>query len=169
MSERIALVGSCSFPSPELVREYVRALPAGVTVVSGGAKGVDTWAEEAAKACDLETLIFHADWEMLGRSAGPIRNEQIINHADRVVAFWNGVSRGTLNSILHACYAGIPIETIDANGNQIGLSEALARAEKNGAFQSWAKGRERSGKDAPDTIDALLGRISGGRGGSCDT
>jgi hypothetical protein len=43
-------------------------------VVSGGARGADTLAEEWAKAAGLPTTVYHADWGKLGRKAGPIRN-----------------------------------------------------------------------------------------------
>lgn len=53
--ERIAIVGSreCSPETEAKVRAYVRALPKGTTVVSGGADGVDSIAEEEASRCGL--------------------------------------------------------------------------------------------------------------------
>lgn len=48
MTERIAIVGSRAHPNLELVRAYVRSLPAETVVISGGAKGVDTAARKAA-------------------------------------------------------------------------------------------------------------------------
>ena len=40
-----------------------------------------------------------ADWERYGRGAGMIRNKQIIADADVVIAFWDGASKGTKNSV----------------------------------------------------------------------
>lgn len=157
-SERIAIVGSINFSNPDLVREYVQALPKGVTIVSGGAKGVDTWAEEAALESGLDTLIFQADWEGLGRRAGPIRNEQIIAHADRVVAFWNATSRGTLNSLINALNAGLPISIIGPEAENIPLIEAMNKAEESGAFQSWLAGQRRAGKPAPETLKEMFSK-----------
>ena len=113
---RIAIVGSRTFPTPKLVERFVVGLPDGAVVVSGAARGVDTWAEEAAEARGIETIVFHADWDGLGRRAGPIRNEKIIAHADRVVAFWDGQSRGTLNTIVLAARAELPIEIFGPDG-----------------------------------------------------
>jgi hypothetical protein len=106
---RVAVVGSRDFPNPDVVAAYVRLLPRDTVIVSGGARGVDQWAEEAAQRYGLQTKIFHADWEGLGHRAGPIRNAEIVAVADRLDAFWNGQSRGTLNTILSAQAAGLSI------------------------------------------------------------
>jgi SLOG family YspA-like protein len=119
MPERIAIVGSRHFPRPELVEAFVASLPAGTIVVSGGAQGVDTAAEEAAQARGLETLIFHADWKRHGRKAGQIRNAEIVAHADRIVAFWDGRSQGTLNTIVQALGANLPVEIFDSDGDPV--------------------------------------------------
>lgn len=42
---RVAIIGSRRFPYPIVVVDFVRSLPAGTVVVSGGAPGVDSWAE----------------------------------------------------------------------------------------------------------------------------
>lgn len=95
----VAIVGSREWPEPERVKAYVDSLPEGTVVVSGGAKGVDTWAEEAAKARGLEVMIFPADWKTYGKRAGMIRNQQIVLAADEVVAFHDGTSKGTAHTI----------------------------------------------------------------------
>lgn len=95
----VAIVGSREFPEPEKVRDYVNSLDVGTVVVSGGASGVDSWAEEAARARGLEVMIFPADWRTYGKRAGMIRNQQIVLAADIVVAFHDGVSKGTAHTI----------------------------------------------------------------------
>jgi hypothetical protein len=69
------------------------------TIISGGARGVDSEAEEFAKENFKETKIYLADWEKYGRSAGFIRNADIVKNADLIVAFWDGKSKGTQHSI----------------------------------------------------------------------
>ncbi len=49
MTGRIAIVGSRGLPRPDLIEAFVASLPAGTVVVSGGARGVDTVAEQAAR------------------------------------------------------------------------------------------------------------------------
>lgn len=99
MAERVAIVGSRDFKNLDAVVEYVKSLPAGTIVVSGGARGVDTVAQETAFACGLQVTVYHPQWGKYGNSAGYRRNELIVNNCDRVVAFWTGKSRGTKHTI----------------------------------------------------------------------
>lgn len=67
--------------------------------VSGGAKGADSLAEVYARDCKIPIEVIKPDWEKFGKAAGMIRNGEIIKAADIIVAFWDGRSRGTKNSI----------------------------------------------------------------------
>ena len=141
MIKRIAIIGSKTYPDRERVYRFVQGLPPGTTVVSGGADGVDSYAEDAAKEAGLKTDIYHADWAKLGRRAGPVRNEQIVANADQVVAFWDGESRGTCNCLVNALRAGLPIEVFDANGNRISEDKILEVAESSGVLDSLRKAK----------------------------
>lgn len=112
---RIAIVGSRDYPLMDTVSQFVQSLPADTVVVSGGARGVDREAARAAKRRGLRTLIFLADWNTHGRRAGMVRNEQIVDHADQVVAFWDGRSPGTANTIQRARAKGLPVRIFRAN------------------------------------------------------
>lgn len=68
-------------------------------VVSGGAKGPDSIGEYWAKEKGIPVKVFLPDWVNLGKSAGMIRNKDIIQECDMVIAFWDGKSKGTLNAI----------------------------------------------------------------------
>ena len=98
----IAIVGSRKNVDLGRVRAFVRTLPASVTVVSGGAIGVDRTAEDEARACGLSVISFPADWETHGKAAGMIRNKDIVSNSECVVAFWDGQSSGTENTINRA-------------------------------------------------------------------
>lgn len=98
--KRIAVVGSRSYHKPALVREYLAMFKgAEVEIVSGGAPGVDTFAERYAKELGFPVKIFLPDWDRYGKGAGFIRNQQIVDHSDVLAAFWDGSSRGTKDSI----------------------------------------------------------------------
>lgn len=109
MADKIAIVGSRNYPNRKEVQDYVKALPRGTIVVSGGAKGVDTWAEEMAVATGLEVEIYKPEWSKYGRSAGFRRNATIVLNADKVVAFTTG-SKGTANTIATARKYGKEVE-----------------------------------------------------------
>ncbi len=68
-------------------------------IVSGGARGIDSLAEIEAKNLKIKTIIFKPDWDRYGKKAGFLRNILIINEADKVIAFWDGASKGTKHSI----------------------------------------------------------------------
>jgi len=68
-------------------------------VVAGGARGVDRLAEQFAADMKLPILIFPADWNNNSRAAGVIRNRQMAEYADALIAVWDGESRGTKNMI----------------------------------------------------------------------
>lgn len=68
-------------------------------VVSGGADGADHAGEVWASANDVPVTVFEADWDEHGRAAGPIRNDEMVDYADFVVAIWDGQSPGTSNTI----------------------------------------------------------------------
>lgn len=106
---RIAIVGSRDYPDRRAVEAFVAQLPADTIVISGGAPGVDTWADDAAHRRGLITVVFRADWDAHGRSAGFRRNVLIVDEADEVVAFWDGESRGTAHTIGIAHKHGKPV------------------------------------------------------------
>lgn len=99
---KIAIVGSRDYQDLGAIKEAVAKIAANIPdaeIVSGGARGVDTIAVDEARRLGLKTKVFPADWDNLGKAAGYIRNEQIILYSDKVLAFWDGVSKGTKHSI----------------------------------------------------------------------
>lgn len=70
-----------------------------IQIISGGAKGADTFAERYAEINKIPKLIFKADWNKFGKRAGMIRNVDIIKNCDICVAFWDGESHGTAHDI----------------------------------------------------------------------
>jgi hypothetical protein len=64
-------------------------------VVSGRARGVDTLGEKYAEEFQLAVKYFPADWKRLGRAAGPLRNLEMGNYADKAILVWDGRSPGT--------------------------------------------------------------------------
>lgn len=107
---RVAIVGSRDYPNLEHVDAYVESLPTDTVVVSGGARGVDTRAAARARERGLCVEEYLADWERFGRAAGMIRNKKVLDVCERVVAFWDGSSRGTAHTIREAIKRGLRVE-----------------------------------------------------------
>lgn len=78
-------------------------------VVSGGAPGVDTAGEAIAETMGLPLKVFPAKWEIHGRAAGPIRNQQMAEYADALIAVWDGKSKGTKDMIDRASEQGLAV------------------------------------------------------------
>lgn len=70
-----------------------------IIIVSGHARGADSLGERYAKERGYELKLFPADWNKYGKSAGYIRNKEMADYANCLVAFWNGESKGTENMI----------------------------------------------------------------------
>jgi len=71
------------------------------------AKVVETvGAADEAQSLGMEVIEILPDWDLHGKSAGMIRNAEIVKQADEVVAFWDGSSKGTKNTIDRAEAAG---------------------------------------------------------------
>lgn len=103
---KIAIVGSRDYKDIEKVKETIKTLNKTDIIISGGAKGVDASAVLFAKALEMNYKEYLPDWDAHGKSAGPIRNKQIVDDSDYVIAFWNGFSKGTAHTIGYAASVG---------------------------------------------------------------
>lgn len=99
----IAIIGSRDYPNLQEVVDFVNSLPLDVVIVTGCARGVDATAyytaELRVKAGGQKPIKLKADWSKYGKSAGHIRNAEIENISDQVVAFWDLKSPGTRDCI----------------------------------------------------------------------
>ena len=98
----VAVVGSRTFSDWELLNRYLTDFHLKNTItriISGGARGADTLAEKWAKANNIATTIYRAEWDKYGKRAGMIRNRLIISNSEHCIAFWDGASHGTKNDI----------------------------------------------------------------------
>jgi hypothetical protein len=81
-------------------------------VIAGGCRGADTLAVRAALECGFRYVEYPADWQRFGKSAGPIRNQQMldIGRPDLILAFHEDLSssRGTRDMISRVRLSGIP-------------------------------------------------------------
>ena len=96
---KLAIVGSRNLHITDL-EHYITA---DVTeIVSGGAKGIDSSAHVFATSKGIPLKEFLPDYNKYGRSAPIIRNKEIVDYSDAVLAFWDGNSKGT-KSVIDYC------------------------------------------------------------------
>lgn len=117
---RVIVCGGRDFQNRSLCFESLESVLSAyesLEIVSGHAKGVDTFGEEYAKEHGIKVSIFKPDWKQYGRAAGPIRNRQMLEYALEtsavIVAFWDGVSKGTKNMIEQAKKAGATVHVVN--------------------------------------------------------
>jgi hypothetical protein len=79
------------------------------TIISGGADGIDTLAEQYADLHHLSKYILRPRYDLYGRAAPIQRNEQMIDIADSILVIWDGNCRGTQHSIKDATKINKPI------------------------------------------------------------
>ena len=70
-----------------------------IEIVSGCARGADKLGERYAELRGYPVKRFPADWGNHGRAAGYIRNEEMAEYSDALIAFWDGKSKGTQHMI----------------------------------------------------------------------
>jgi len=82
-----------------------------MVIIEGAASGVDEYAFRVAEDNHWGHRRFPADWQRFGKSAGPIRNQQMLdeNDVDLVLAFPGPESRGTWDMVERAVKNRIPV------------------------------------------------------------
>lgn len=76
--------------------------PETTLIISGGAFGIDRCAEVYAKKMNIPIKIIRPDYKTHGKKAPLVRNEEMVDMADLVIAIWDGHSRGTKYTIDYA-------------------------------------------------------------------
>ncbi len=112
---KIAVIGSRDFKGSNLIPHYLdRELMKyyELSIISGGASGVDTIAKQYAFERQIDYIELKADWRTYGRAAGPIRNKLVVELAETIYAFWDGKSKGTLSVIQFARRLGKPYQVL---------------------------------------------------------
>lgn len=119
---RVIIAGGRDVPkerADELVRYAIQSsgfvdLNTPTVIINGGAGGIDAaarrlWRSQLRDRTDCCLMTVEADWKVHGRAAGPIRNRLMAQHADALVAIWDGESPGTKNMIAEAKARGLKI------------------------------------------------------------
>jgi hypothetical protein len=106
---KIGIVGSRNLQITDLTPFLP---PSCCEIVTGGAKGIDACAMQYAKERNVPLTVFMPQYEKFGKAAPLVRNREIVHYSDRVLAFWDGKSRGTKFVIDYCQEVGKPCELI---------------------------------------------------------
>ncbi len=68
-------------------------------VVHGGARGVDIAGREWARRRGLPHVGIVPDWKKHGIKAGILRNTDLVDYCDAALVFWDGKSKGTMDTV----------------------------------------------------------------------
>lgn len=109
---------ACNQLAAGIIRRLVGRYGPDVVIVHGGATGVDESFATAAKGQGVAVEAHPADWDRLGKRAGPLRNRAMIEAgAGLCLAVHRFLmnSKGTKNCARQAIEAGIPTYLIDSD------------------------------------------------------
>lgn len=111
---RVAIVGSRNYKNYQeflTLLDEPKIVP--THIVSGGAEGADTMAAKFARGAAIPITIYFPNWTKHGKPAGMIRNKQIIDDCEVLIAFPSPKSVGTRNTISLAEAKGIPTHVFE--------------------------------------------------------
>lgn len=111
---RIIVAGGRDFNNYELLKRTVNQFISDNSevdpyIVCGRARGADTLGEKFAREYNYRICYFPANWDTYGKSAGFVRNVEMAENADALVAFWDGKSSGTKHMIETARKYGLKV------------------------------------------------------------
>ena len=86
------------------------------TIISGHARGADQLAEKYANEKNIPLEVYPAEWDVYGKSAGVIRNQEMLDEGlpDLVVAFSGG--KGTAHMVKIAQKANVMMLQVTTSG-----------------------------------------------------
>jgi hypothetical protein len=97
---RVIIAGPRDFVDAKELKRAIKKSNFDITqVISGGALGVDRMGEEWANKKGIPLIIFPAQWEFFGKSAGHKRNKLMAEYAEALIAISIKDSSGTTNMI----------------------------------------------------------------------
>ena len=112
---RVIIAGGRDFNDFRLLSEtcmHMLKNKTNVEVVSGTANGADKLGEQFARFMGYPIKTFIPNWDELGKTAGIIRNVNMAEYADALIAFWDKSSKGTENMINEANKRNLKVKVV---------------------------------------------------------
>ena len=115
---KILVCGGRDYNDYDTLHMYMCAIEGATldsVIIHGAARGADSLADRWAKDNNMKLEVYPADWEQHGKSAGPIRNQQMLNEGkpDLVLAFPGG--SGTAHMVSIAKKKGVKVIEVPRN------------------------------------------------------
>lgn len=115
---KIIIAGSRDFMDYNLLKEKVnkilqeKRVSHKIVIISGCARGADTLGLRYASENAFDVEEYPANWDKYGKKAGYMRNVEMAENADALIAFWDGKSKGTKHMIDIATERNLPTRVI---------------------------------------------------------
>ena len=112
LSLKILVCGDRDWTNVQRIREILATYSTDITIIEGEARGADSIARDISTELGFTVVKCPADWSKYGRSAGPIRNIQMLDmKPDIVLAFHDDLerSKGTRHTVTEAMRRGIHV------------------------------------------------------------
>jgi hypothetical protein len=114
---KVIIAGGRDFQDYNLLKEKCDSILSSVKddimIVSGCATGADSLGEKYAAENDYIVAYFQPNWNLYGRGAGMVRNREMAEYGDALIAFHDGQSKGTANMIKIAKEKGLKVRVIN--------------------------------------------------------
>lgn len=122
MPRIIAIVGSREYPKDQYWRidEVLKELPKDSLIISGKARGVDSYTIKKAKELGFKTDEDAAQWRyrdgQFNPQAGIERNTRVVLRCTDVIAFHDGISHGVMDTVKKAREINRPVRFFSSSG-----------------------------------------------------
>lgn len=138
-SLKVIVAGSRTFNHPRLLDKVLnqyRLFQFNFSeLIHGGARGADTLAMLWAEEKEIPVRCFPADWDKYGKKAGYIRNKQMAEYGEVLIAFWDGESKGTRMMIELAKKQGVSTIIVKYGWDEL-KGEAIVISYSNQLMQA---------------------------------
>jgi hypothetical protein len=112
---KVIIAGGRDFKDYEKLEKFCNVILKNkkeIQIVCGCASGADELGKKYAFEKNYKIIYFPANWKEFPRSAGIVRNKEMADYADALIAFWDGKSKGTENMIDQAKKNNLKIRII---------------------------------------------------------
>ena len=116
---RVIIAGSRDFDNYDFLRKkmgfLLQDIKEEIVIICGMARGADLLGKRYAEENSYRVLEYPAQWDKYGKRAGYLRNIEMAENADALVAFWDGRSKGTKHMIDIAINRDLKVRVIKYN------------------------------------------------------